>query len=278
MNVIAAVPNYNMKDNIGTLLASLRAQEFDRVYLLDDASTDASADYVKAEFPDVTVVRGQKNVGPGGNRNRILPFLSGGSEIILFMDADVELMSVGILKVVDSWFSDPQVGLVGGLILSKLRQPMFWNYGAAMNPLRDVRVAVYNEIAKVVSPDSSVMCRLRELALEHKDTYNFEIQYAQPVKRKVDWVAEGLFAIRAQVFKRIGGFDARFRYHGDQDLGVRVGEAGFKVLFDPEICVRHLELDVRGPARDHEFRDGLFTYYAKHWGVSRKVFDRLYPK
>jgi GT2 family glycosyltransferase len=45
---------------------------------------------------------------------------------------------------------------------------------------------------------------------------------------------------RANVFKELGGFDEDFCYHGDQDLGLRVHEAGYDVIFDPAICARHL--------------------------------------
>jgi GT2 family glycosyltransferase len=99
-----------------------------------------------------------------------------------------------------------------------------------------------------------------------------------PASRQVDWVSEGLFAVRADIFQKIGGFDESFRYHSGQDLGLRVAEAGFEVRFEPGIAVRHLELDVRGDSRPVDHREGAFLFYAKHWGMSRQVFDRLVPQ
>jgi hypothetical protein len=111
----------------------------------------------------VTVVRGDRNVGAAGNRNRLLPFLSG-DELVLYADADLE-----------------------------------------------------------------------------------------PESRQVDWVSEGLFAVRADLFRA----------------------TGYEVRFEPGITACHLEIDVRGEPRQSDFREGQFLFYQKHWGMSRPVFDRL---
>jgi GT2 family glycosyltransferase len=276
MKVVAAVPNYNMRKSLSLLLKSLANERINKIYVLDDASTDGSADLVEQSVPGVVVIRGDKNVGAGANRNRLLPLLSG-DELVLFMDADLELRSKDLTDKVVTWFVDPLTALTGGLILAATGKPMFWNYGSMMNPIHDGRVQVYQEVAKVARQDSRAIKRVREMALELQDTYNFEIQYAQPIRRKVDWVAEGLFAIRANVFQELGGFDEKFRYHADQDLGLRIAEAGYRVMFDPGISARHLEVDVRGDARWDEFRKGQYLYYKKHWGMSRNVFERLFP-
>jgi GT2 family glycosyltransferase len=276
MKVIAVIPNYNMLASLKQLLQSLVVERLDAVYVLDDASTDGSADYVEANFPTVTVVRGRRNVGAGANRNRVIPELTG-DELILFLDADLELRSKELTRVVRKWFSGTEVGLIGGQILAKSGKPMFWNYGPAMNPIRDSRVQVYNAVRVQTRVDSRAFKVVREMALVKRDTYNFEIQLAESVVRRVDWVAEGLFAVSGQLFRELGGFDERFRYHADQDLGVRVKDAGYEVWFKPDIVARHLEVDVRGETRRDEFRAGQYLYYRKHWGMSRKVFDRLFP-
>lgn len=277
MRVIAAIPNFNMLSNLKPLLKSMLAESFDDVYLLDDASDDGSVEFVTAHFPGVKVLRGNRNVGAGGNRNRILPELSG-DELVLFVDADLDVRSKGLVGIAQEWFADEKVGLVGGLILAKAGRPMFWNYGPAMSPGHDHRNEVYDLVKANSRVDSRAFKAVREMASQRGDTYNFEIQYAEPKSRRVDWVAEGLFAVRAGLFKELGGFDRRFRYHSDQDLGVRAKEAGYEVWFKPDIVARHLELDVRGEQRREEFRAGLFLYYKKHWGMSRRVFERLFPE
>lgn len=276
MKCILAIPNYNMRPSLAKLLASLAAEQFDEIYVLDDASADGSADFVSDAFPAVKVVRGERNMCAAGNRNRLLPFLSG-DELVLFIDADSELLSHELPQAVARWFENDKLGLAGSLILDQSGRPRTWNYGWAMNPVKDARNAVYEHLARTTWPNSPTHRMIRLLALGLHDTYNFEIACTDPVSRKVDWVSEGLFAIRADVFKKVGGFDDNFRYHSGQDLGLRVAAAGYEVRFEPGITVRHLELDVRGARRWEDHREGAFLFYAKHWGMSRQVFDRLFP-
>jgi GT2 family glycosyltransferase len=276
VRVILAIPNYNMRQALGELLASLAAEPFDDVYVLDDASTDSSADYVAEAFPQVKLIRGERNACAAANRNRLLPFLSG-DELVLYLDSDSELLSRGLADAVNGWFADDRLGLAGSLILDKGGYPRSWNYGWAMNPVSDARNEVYEALARTTWPGSLTHRTIRKLALEFQDNHNFEITSSEPVSRKVDWVSEGLFAVRADIFRKIDGFDERFRYHSGQDLGLRVAETGYEVRFEPGIAVRHLELDVRGARRSEDHREGAFLFYAKHWGMSRPVFDRLFP-
>lgn len=277
MKVIAVIPNYNMRENLGSLIAHLLDERLDDIYVLDDASSDCSVEHVRMTFPGVSIVEGKQNAGAAANRNRILPLLNG-DELILFLDADLEVITRGLKGVVESWFVESSTGLVGGLILSKSGEPMAWNYGPEMNPMGDARVSVYGDLSLLTRRETRIFKRMRQMALELKDTYNFEIQYAKQVRREVDWVAEGLFAARASLLLEIGGYDERFRYHADQDLGVRVRAHGFKILFDPGVSARHLEMDVRGDTRWQEFREGSYLFYQKHWGMSREVYERLFPE
>jgi GT2 family glycosyltransferase len=276
MKVIVAIPNYNMRQSLSELLTSLTAEQLDEIYVLDDGSTDGSADYVSDTFPTVRVVRGEHNAGAAANRNRLLPFLSG-NELVLYIDADSELLSSGLAQAVNDWFSNDKLGLAGSLIFDKSGSPRLWNYGWAMSPASDTRIEVYERLMQSTWLGSPTHLSIRQFALEKQDTYNFEIPHFEPLSRRVDWVSEGLFAVRADLFRKLDGFDGCFRYHSGQDLCLRVAAKGYEVRFEPGITVRHLELDVRGSRRAYDHREGKFLFYSKHWGMSRQVFDRLIP-
>jgi GT2 family glycosyltransferase len=279
VKVIFAVPNYNMRGNLGPLLTRLVKEESDGIFLLDDQSTDGSAEFVEAEFPDVQVVRGDRNRGAGANRNRLLPYLHG-DELVLFLDADSELQSTGLAAAVTAWFANPQLGQAGSLILDKSGSPYIWNYGYFMDPRREARGQIYNLLMRHAGEseeNEGVRELVRWMAVTAHDTLQYEIARAAPASRRVDWVSEGLFGIRADLFLALGGFDEAFRYHTGQDLAMRIVAAGREVRFEPGITVRHLEIDVRGPRRSRDFWEGRALFYGKHWNMSREVFERLYP-
>ena len=45
--VVAAIPNFNMAENLRNLIPQILAQRYDGVFVLDDASTDHSVDVVR---------------------------------------------------------------------------------------------------------------------------------------------------------------------------------------------------------------------------------------
>jgi GT2 family glycosyltransferase len=276
MRTVIAIPNYNMRESLGRLLAGLKDEEFDDIYVLDDASDDGSADYVTESFPGVTVLRGQANAGAPANRNRLLPHLDG-SELILFADADLELRSTDLAAAVRRWFTDDKLGLAGGLLVDQSERPARWNYGWTMHPVHDARGQVLEVIAGMLAPGGELHRMLRQFAIYNRDTLNLEIAHSVPARRPVDWVSEGLFAVRADLFRQIGGFDERFRYHSGQDLCLRVRAAGYEVRFEPGIRACHLELDVRGERRAADYADGQYLFYSKHWGMNRTTFEQLGP-
>ncbi len=63
--VVAAIPNYNMDEQLGTLLPSLTDQGYDGIYVLDDNSTDGSYETTRSVSTDITFVRGGENKGAG---------------------------------------------------------------------------------------------------------------------------------------------------------------------------------------------------------------------
>lgn len=95
----AAVVNYNgapyMEDTLGALFRWAPAGT--EVLVVDSASTDGSAEWVEARFPDVRVVRLASNKGPGAARSAALREAT--HDRILLLDNDVAIQAdcVGML-------------------------------------------------------------------------------------------------------------------------------------------------------------------------------------
>ena len=80
---------------------------------------------VLVRFKDkVTVVSGAENLGPAGNRNRILPHLRQ-NDYLCFIDADMEVLSGSFRKQALAIFEEEKtVGIIGGLIFNRDNLPM----------------------------------------------------------------------------------------------------------------------------------------------------------
>ena len=273
MNITLAIPNYNGLPNLKILLPRVIQEQYAAIYLLDDASTDETRSYVQRNFPTIKVITGTKNLGPGGNRNRIIEHVNTG--IIHFLDADMELAPAKIVPTIKNLFAELNVSLIGGLILNKSGEPMAWNYGHDKHPVRDSAAVATDDLLNIFNvPEIH-----REAVIAYSQAYSFNpaIRWLKPTRHDVDWVAEGNLMIRAETFAAVQGFDTSFRYHESPDLCKRIRNHGQRIIFSPEVSARHLEVEVRSETRQQDWWDGHFRYYQKHWGMSRKIFDLLFP-
>lgn len=248
--IIAAIPNFNAADNVIRLAKQLLNENLDDIYILDDASTDNSLEQIYELGEAVKVIEGETNLGPAGNRNRILPALQPG-DIIMFVDADMELASRQIRPVIEGLFaSETHVAIVGGGIMNKKLKPMTYNYGLDVSPVKD-KLGIYLERLAILLHFKILNWPLKMMARPF--TNNLEIRFKTPFQQRVDWVSEGHCYIRASVFQAIGGFDGRMRYHEGKLLARRIRQEGWGVLFSPKIWTRHLQIHVR-PQSEKQLR------------------------
>ena len=91
VRISVVVPLFNKYHTIERTINSVLLQEYSNleVIIVDDGSTDGSADLIETRYADakITIVR-QRNSGPGAARNLGLKLSSG--ELVTFLDADDE--------------------------------------------------------------------------------------------------------------------------------------------------------------------------------------------
>jgi GT2 family glycosyltransferase len=270
--VVAAIPNYNMAENLRKLLPQVLAQGYDGVFVLDDASTDDSADVVGQFGGRVEFVRSPRNVGPAANRNQIIDRVGDGT-IIHFVDADMELVTTEIPTVarkVFAHYADRGVGMIGGLVtrLDGMQEPH--NYGAVFSlwggvgsgvPLMVYTLRERHRLAGAVQKLAAPVTKGWPKLLE------------TPAAEPAYWVHEGNMLVDSTIFRAIGGYDPNLRSHEAQDLALRLEKIGVKRQFDPSIEVVHYHIDVRGKYRSQWTRDATGYLLRKH-GVWRWLTDR----
>jgi len=83
------------------------------VYLVDNASTDGTAEWARGLDPRITVIRSEVNLGVSGGRNAGLDAIAGEPEFIVFLDNDVEVGHGWWQPFVTALEDDPQAGIAG---------------------------------------------------------------------------------------------------------------------------------------------------------------------
>jgi GT2 family glycosyltransferase len=239
-------------------LGSLRANYPDDIdlILIDSGSNDETRHITKYVLGS-THFRLDINIGFLRGCNAALEFAS--SDLVLYLNNDTELAPGAISAAARRLTSDPTIGAVGGMIVR--------THG------------LVQEAGNIIYRDGSTRGYGRDLS---------------PLAPEVNFVRDvefcsGVFLMaRRSLLNKLEGFDARFApaYYEDTDICLRIRAAGFRVVYDPAIVVRHLEygsaLSYHEPKAEMDRARQLFAQKHAAYLARRPVrdersliFDRL---
>ena len=107
------IVTYNSADLIGPCLDSVLDPSGVplEVFVVDNASTDGTADSIRQRFPGVTLVENGTNRGFGAANNQVLPQCGG--RHLLFLNPDTLVRPGALSAMVAFMDSHPHIGLAG---------------------------------------------------------------------------------------------------------------------------------------------------------------------
>ncbi|TFL17134.1 glycosyltransferase family 2 protein [Jannaschia formosa] len=219
--------SYNTRDltlaALRTLLETTRETAM-RVVVLDNASTDGSAEAVAASFPEVELVRSCENLGFARANNRVAA--AARTEWLLLLNPDTECRPGAVDRLMAFARARPEAGIWGGRTVfpdGRLNPSSCW-----------MRITPW-----------SMLCRATGLTALFPDSSLFNPEglggWARDSTREVDIVSGCFLLIRRALWEELGGFDLRyFMYGEDADLCLRAARAGWRPAITPEAEIVHL--------------------------------------
>jgi GT2 family glycosyltransferase len=210
MRASAIVVTYNSRAYLAACLASIERElgPQDELIVVDNGSTDGSADLVAACCPLARLIRGA-NIGYAGGNNQ--GALSARGEFLVFLNPDTTL-APGALAA----------------LLAPLEQPSDVALTAAC-VVHMHRPTIVNTCGNTTHYTGLAYCR---------GAGQPRARYAAPAD--VDAVSGAAFAIRRSVFEELGGFDEQFfMYVEDTDLSWRARLAGYRCRYAADAVVAH---------------------------------------
>jgi len=87
IGVSVVIPCWNGKELLEKNLSAIMELEVDEVVVVDDASTDGSAEFISQSFPQIKLIRHQENLGFGQSCNDGVKVAKG--EVIVLLNQDV---------------------------------------------------------------------------------------------------------------------------------------------------------------------------------------------
>jgi GT2 family glycosyltransferase len=185
-------------------------KDFDTI-LIDNASSDGSAEKLKHEFNNLLIFTTSSNLGFSCANNLGIQFaLDRQYEYILMLNNDVFVDQNFIYHLKNYLDFHPDVGAVQPMIYHHPERTRIWNGGGSFNSI----------LAKSFSNtrfDSNLL------------------------PRQVDWISGCAFMVRASVLRKTGLFNEKyFVYHEDVDLSFRIRGAGYKLIYIPLSIIYHI--------------------------------------
>ncbi len=218
----AVVVSYNSATYLPDCLRSLRSEGVTDVVVVDNASSDGSVEVARAADPEARVVEAGANLGFGSAANRGVATTL--SEYVLILNPDT-VVEPGTVKALSEAFDrDPDLAVVG---------PRMENLDGTLYPsvrrFPDLGVALGHAFLGLVWPANPYTRRYRMLDWDHDNP-----------AADVDWVGGACVLVRRTAFDVVGGFDeAYFMYVEDVDLCWRLGQAGWRIGYEPGGRVVH---------------------------------------
>lgn len=257
VNLSIVIVNWNVRELLRRCLASIR---FDaEIIVVDNASSDGSADMVRAEFPHVRLVANAANRGFGGGSNDGLAAARG--RYVLLLNPDTEIVGDALATLIHYADAHPRAGVLGPQLL---------------NPDGSVQSSRRRFPTLITALFESTW--LQSLAprgvLEHY--YALDLPDNQPVQ--VDWVTGAAMMARREAIEQAGGFDERFfMYSEEMDWCKRIQGAGWDIVYLPPAQVIHHEgksSEQVIPQRHIYFQTSKVRYFRKHHGALSAEFLR----
>jgi GT2 family glycosyltransferase len=272
------ITNYNTRDLLRTCLHTVFASQGDfafRVAVVDNDSSDGSAEMVAAEFPQVELIANAENEGYPRANNRGLRALGFGAQpgiqpadqlsdrrassqvmrpaFALLLNPDTELPPDALTRMLGFMAQHPEAGIVGPKLV-----------------LRDGSL----DLACRRSFPTPVVSFYRLTGLSrlfpHSPRFGrYNLTYLDPDQlAEVDSVVGAFMLVRGEAIDQAGLMDEQFFMYGeDLDWAYRIKEAGWKVYYNPAVTVLHVKRAAsRHSSRAQvEFYRAMGIFYRKHY-------------
>lgn len=232
MAISVVIPNFNgrelLDENLPSLCREMRSSGMEHeIIVVDDGSTDGSAERVRERFPEVRLIRRPDNKGFSVAANE--GARASKYDLLLLLNSDVRVTE-GFLKPMLRHFDDPKVFAVADKTVDAnnrdLTRPWYveWRCGF-----------------------------LREIPLENTTTSSYAFG-----------ASGGHSVFDRRKFLELGGFDEIFSpfYWEDADLGYRAWKRGYILYYEPASAVYHRHMATIGTLNRNRVR---FVFYRNYF-------------
>jgi len=246
-----SIATWNNCDLVSACLRSIEnslspdeSVERTEVYVVDNASTDGTAETIHSRFPSVRLICNDRPMGFSANHNQVLRCAKG--RYVLLLNDDTVVVGNALARAVRFMEIHPEAGAVGCTLVKPDGTPerISQRFPHPLDP-------IFPSLRRKIDPRSEAANRAEAV--------------------EVDRLSGACLMVRREILDQVGLLDERFdpAYGEDTDLCYRIKKAGWRIYRLPGARVIHH----RGQTARREFaeqarrlQEAKFLWYRKHRG------------
>lgn len=264
MKLSVVIVSYNVKHYLEQCLVSVRRACRDieaEVWVVDNASRDSTADYVRRHFPEVHLIANDENVGFSRANN--MAILRSAGEYVLLLNPDT-VVGENVLKTcVDFLDAHPRAGATGVAMLKD-------DGGFAWESRRGLPTPF------------TAFCKMSGLCALFPRSHRFGRYYMRYLDKdevsRIDVISGAFNMLRRTALDRTGLLDEDFFMYGeDIDLSCRLLQCGFENYYLPVNILHYKgESTVKSSFRYvNAFYRAMLIFFDKHYRNSHRWLTPL---
>ncbi|MEN3324191.1 glycosyltransferase family 2 protein [Mariniflexile soesokkakense] len=242
LKIAIVILNWNGKKLLGQFLPSVIEHSKEAtVYVVDNASTDDSINFVKTAFPLIKIIQNTENGGYAKGYNDALKHIE--ADVFCLLNSDVEVTKNWLSPIIKTFKNEFNTAIVQPKLLDFNKRDYFEYAGAA---------------GGFIDKYGYPYCRGRIFNTIEKDNG----QYNDTAE--IFWASGACLFIRKHVFNELNGLDEAFFAHMEEiDLCWRAKNLGYTVKYIGQSTIYHVggaTLSNTNPKKTFlNFRNSLFT-------------------
>ncbi len=220
--------NYNGLEDTCALIESIPFNEDMEVIVVDNASNNQEADIIAQRYPQVKVIKSERNLGFAGGNNLGIQAAKG--KYLFLVNNDTVFKDFNIQTLIDRMESSSEIGIV----CPKIR------FAWSNNPIQFTGY----------TPLSKVSVRNRAIGFGEDDHGQYDTAHPTP------YAHGATMLIRRDAIDKVGLMpECYFLYYEELDWSMMFTRAGYQIWYEPKCTIYHKESQSTG--QDSPLR----TYY-----------------
>lgn len=254
LDLSISIVNWNTKDLLRGCLKSIyeNTHKIDfEIFVVDNASSDGSAEMVEEEFPQVKLIKNNKNLGFAKANNKALKETTG--KYILLLNPDTVILGGALDIMVEFMEEHKDIGALGPKLINRdgTLQPSCRSFPTLATAFFE------NTFLDRLFPRNRIIGRYKMGYWDHDNI------------REVDQPIGACLMVKQEAINQIGLLDEQFyMYYEEVDLCYRMKKIGWRIYFLPQAQVIHYGGQSSAVANLQilvERQRSMYNFYRKHY-------------